>query len=166
MTDYSSVYPAFIESELKTERERRGNIETRGASVVTQSGALSTLLVAAAAFARGSGSAHLSNYAVIMVVVSTLFFLGAGVLGILISFPYLYRGQPVADDATMEKMLTVRRADPDADARTVVATVHKGTLSTIRAGNHRKAVLLSWAQVCQLLGLLALLNGVLAAITG
>jgi len=166
MTDFSSVYPDFIEGELKTERERRANLESRGGTVVTQSGALSTLLIAAAAFVRGSGAAHLSNYATVMVVISTLLFLGAGVLGILVTFPYLYRGQPVADDATMEKMLTVRRADPEADARTVVATVHKGTLSAMRAGNHRKALLLSLAQISQIVGLLALLNGVLAAILG
>jgi hypothetical protein len=164
VTDYSSVYPEFIESELKTERERRANLESRGGSVVTQSGTLSTLLIAAAAFVRGNQTAHLPNYAVIMVVISTLFFLGAGVLGILMTFPYLYKGQPVADEATMEKMLTVRRADPDADARTVVATVHKGTLSSMRTGNRRKALFLSWAQICQIAGLVALLNGVLAAI--
>jgi hypothetical protein len=166
VTDYSSVYPDFIESELKVERERRVNLESRGSGVVTQSGTLSTLLIAAAAFVRGSAAAELPTYAEIMVVVSTFLFLGAGVLGILVSFPYLYKGQPVADDATMDRMLTVKRADPEADARTVVATVHRGTLASMRAGNRRKALLVSWAQLGQIAGLVALLVGVLVAIIG
>jgi len=72
----------------------------------------------------------------------------------------------VADDATMQQMLTARHADPAGDARIVVATVNKGTLCTMREGNKRKVVFASWAQLWQIAALFVLLNGVIAAITG
>jgi hypothetical protein len=164
VTEYSLAYHDFIDSELKTERDRRTNLESRGGAIVSQSGTLSTLLIATAAFVRGSDQAELPTFAVGMVIVSTVLFLGSGVLAILISFPFLYKGQPVADGETMKKMLTIRRGDPDPDARTVVATVRVGTLTAMRDGNERKVKLLSAAHISQMVGLVFLLLAVLAAI--
>jgi hypothetical protein len=51
VSDDGTYYAAFIEQELKFERERRATLDTRGQAVVTTSGALLTLVSAITAIA-------------------------------------------------------------------------------------------------------------------
>jgi hypothetical protein len=44
VSDQGKSYAAFIEGELKAERERRTTYDTRGQALVTTSGALVTLI--------------------------------------------------------------------------------------------------------------------------
>jgi hypothetical protein len=164
--EYNAVYPEFIANELKIERERRANLESRGGTVVTQSAALSALLIAAAGFARGSGAAHLSDTGIRAVVVSTTLFMAAGVLGILVSFPYLYRQQSLTNDDTLRAMIDEHGTDPADTARRIVAYVNTRTLATLRWGDNLKVRILSWAQLAQIGALAALLIAVLGAILG
>jgi hypothetical protein len=49
------TYLAFIEAELKAERDRRSVFAARGSGLVTRSGSLVTVLAALTAFTRAGG---------------------------------------------------------------------------------------------------------------
>jgi hypothetical protein len=139
--EVNQVYPEFIEEDLKIERERRANLDSRGATILTQSGTLCTLLVGVAAFARGSGGAHLSGYALVTVIVSAALLVGACIVAILVSSPYLFDAQPVAAESTYQKMVTEKRTDTEANALAVVGMLRTGTLGKLRKGNNLKVQL-------------------------
>jgi hypothetical protein len=55
VSDQGEVYAAFIENELKVERDRRTALDARGLAIVTTSGTLTTLLVAVGARSSADG---------------------------------------------------------------------------------------------------------------
>ncbi|GAA1794389.1 hypothetical protein GCM10009682_15210 [Luedemannella flava] len=159
------VYSAFIDGELKTERERRATLEARGVSVVAQSGGLVTLLTGIGALAKGAGVGALPTVAFGAVIVALVFFLGAAVFGILVNIPHLYPPHPVADAATMTEMRTSKRDHTDAEARSVIAHLHIGTVDKLRKGNDLKVQWISAAQFAQVLAVVALSVAVWVIIT-
>lgn len=159
------VYFAFIEGELKAERERRAALEARGVSVVTQSGALVTLLTGVGAVVHGASSSALPTLAVRALVAALVFFFLAALGGILVNFWPLYPGQNVADNATMTQMRTTKRRDTDEVARSTVAHLYIGTLMNVRKGNNRKLEFVAAAQFFQILALVAVSIAVYFVIT-
>lgn len=150
----NEVYTAFIEGELKTERERRTTLDGRGAAVVTQSGGLVTLMTGVAAFVKGTAPQALPPFAAMALILALVFFVGAAVCGILVTFAHAYPPHSVADEATMQRMRNEKRDHSDEEARTVVSYLHEGTVASLRKGNDRKVNFLTWAQGFQILALL------------
>lgn len=151
--DQGSIYVAFIDGELKAERERRAALDARGLSVVTSSGSLVALLAAIGAFASGSGKFELPSGARLLLMAMLAAFASAAALGILVnqSRPY-----DVALTETLDKMVTDRWGDDRVDSRNNVARLNIRTIHTLRNGNDRKARLLSYALLAQLVALVAL----------
>lgn len=149
------VYTAFIEGELRIERERRTALEARGTGVVAQSGGLVTLLAGVGALAKGVTSVAPPRVAIVAVVFALVFFFGAALCGSLVNFWPLYPPYKVADGATMTEMRTNKRDHTDEEARSVVAYIHVGTLESLRKINDRKVKWVGAAQLCEIFALLA-----------
>jgi hypothetical protein len=150
-----AIYAAFIEGELRTERERRTALEARGVAVVTQSGGLVTLLTGIGALTKGATSAPIPLTAIIAVVCALVLFFGAALCGILVNFWPMYPPHTVAGTATMTQMRTTKRDQSDEEARSVVAHLHIGTVDSLRKGNDIKVHWVAGAQFCQILALVA-----------
>lgn len=159
------VYTAFIESELRTERERRATLEARGMSVVAQSGGLVTLLTGVGAVAHGAASAPLPTAAVVGVILALVFFFGAALSGILVNFWPIYPPHAVADASTMTQMRMTKRDHSEEEARSVVAHIHIGTVESLRKGNDLKIQWVAAAQFCQILALIAVSVAVYFVVT-
>jgi hypothetical protein len=162
--DGGAVYWEFIGEELRNERERRAGIEARAGAVITQSGTLVTLLLAATAFVKGQNRDVVSSWATGLVILSIVFLVGAAISAIMVSFAEIYPKLPVADKRTLTKMGSEHYSDPELQARGNVAYLHIDTLEALRRGNERKVDALSGAHCCQVLGLAALAAAVLTVI--
>ncbi|WP_327006041.1 hypothetical protein OHA72_01335 [Dactylosporangium sp. NBC_01737] len=149
------IYAVFIEGELKGERERRTTLEARGVSVVTQSGALVTLLAGVGALVKGITSTAPPSAVIVAVICALVFFFSAALCGTLISFGPIFPPHTLADAATMTQMRTTRRDHSEEEARSVVAHLHIGTLDSLRKGNDIKVRWVVAAQFCQILALVA-----------
>ncbi len=163
MTVGNDIYPSFIDGELRTERERRANLEARGVSVVSQSGGLVTLLLGVAAFTNDSSA--LPSFGIGALVAGLILFLGAGLCGILVNFWPIYPAHPVADAATMKQMATTKRFADESEARTVISHINIGTIASLRRGNDKKIRFVAIAQMFQVLAVIVVSVAVVIAIT-
>ncbi|MEJ3748454.1 hypothetical protein WEI85_34865 [Actinomycetes bacterium KLBMP 9797] len=162
MTAQGSVYAAFIEGELRVERERRAALDARGLSVVTSSASLVTLLTAVGAFVTSEKGFTLPGAAVVPLLATLGSFTVAVVLGILANRSRYYH---VALAETLYGMVTEHWGDDEIDSRNNVAELNIRTIHTLRLGNDMKANLLTWALSAQLMGVVALSTTVIIAVT-
>ncbi|GAA0588972.1 hypothetical protein GCM10010172_87450 [Paractinoplanes ferrugineus] len=153
MSEQGKTYAAFVEAELKTERERRTIYDTRGQAVVTTSAGLVTLLVALATLVRQGGPKAFPGAAIAPLVVALVALAGAAALGILASWNFRYA---VVKSTTLGVMTGAHWTDHEVDARNVVATAQIRSFHSLREANNRKALLLTGALASQLLALVAL----------
>jgi hypothetical protein len=147
------VYAAFIEGELKAERERRTVLDGRGIAVVSTSGSLVTLLAAVGAFVSNRKDFQLPFTAVLPLLLTLLGFTVAAALGLLVSKNRWYH---VALTTTLYGMVTDHWTDDPVDSRNNVAELNVRTIHTLRVGNDRKATLVGralWAQLGAVLSL-------------
>lgn len=162
MSEQGKTYLAFIENELKAERDRRTAYDTRGQALVTTSGALVTLLGGLAALVKTGTPAQVPPTVAVMVCVALLLLAGAAGCGIVAGWNRVYA---VATTATMREMLTGHWKDNEIDARNNVATLHRHTVATLRQANTFKARWVSTGLLLQLTALLALAVAVTLIIT-
>jgi hypothetical protein len=120
VSEQGKTYSAFIEAELKAERERRVHFDTRGTSLVTTSASLVTLLAAAVAFFRVGQSHTFPRGALPALVIGLVALSAAAASGILASWNRLYA---VAKPVTLDKLLS-ERWSLDSE---IVARNHVGT---------------------------------------
>lgn len=135
MSDQGKAYAAFIESELKAERDRRAAYDGRGQSLVTTSGALVTLLGGLAALVRTPPMVRLPTPASVAVSIALVLFVCAATCGIIAGWNRLYA---VATVPTMHRMTSGHWKDDEVDARNNVAGVQLRTLDTLRRANEFK----------------------------
>lgn len=152
MTDGGAKLAAFVEQELKAERDRRVSIDARGQSVVTTSGSLVTLLAALGAFVTSQDKYQLPRAALLPLVVTLTLFAVAAFLGILATYNFAYR---VADGSTLSA-IPQHMKDSEEVANRNITNTNVLTVLTMRAGNNRKALLLLIAMFVQLGALVAL----------
>jgi hypothetical protein len=162
VTDQGSVYAAFIEGELKAERDRRTTLDARGVSVVTTSASLVTLLTAVGAVVTSEKSFTFPGAALPPLIATLASFTAAVVLGILASRGRYYH---VALTETLYGMVTDHWGDDEIDSRNNVAELNIRTVHTLRVGNDNKSGLLTLALSAQLVGVAALSLTVILAVT-
>ncbi len=151
------LYTAFIENELKAERDRRSSLDARGAALITTSTGLVGLVAALSALALGKDF-RVTGVAAWLLVGALVAFLGSGILGVSTSFGRWYK---VADTTTLQMMVTAPHwSDGDFTARLICATANARTIASIRIGNNKKASLLTWGQSLQLIAVAALATAV------
>lgn len=154
MSEQGFVYAAFIEGELRAERERRSTLDSRGMGVVTSSGSLVALLVAVGVLVNdGKAPLVLPPAAKPMLGLALIAFSTAAALGILANRNRYY---DVAVTQTLYDMIGDHWIDDEVDARNNVAELNIRTIHTLREGNNRKASLLTAALSAQLVALIGL----------
>lgn len=153
MTEQGEAFAAFIEGEVKAERDRRASLDARGLAVVTTSGSLTTLLAAVGAFVSARGGFGLPTGTIFPLTVTLVAFSLAAVCGLLASHNRQY---DVADRTTLALMVGEKWPTSEVDARNVVADLNARTVDSLRRGNNKKATLLMAGLAFQLLALAAL----------
>jgi len=141
------VFAAFAATELENERARRAALDARGASIVTASASLGTLVAGFASLATRSTTYHPSDPVVFTSVAALVSFVAAAALGLWGNRTVPY---DVADAGTLKIMATERWASHDVDASNIVMRINVSTLDSLREGNNRKARTLSQALSAQL----------------
>jgi hypothetical protein len=152
VSEQGRTYAAYVEGEVKAERDRRSAFDARGLSLVTSSGSLATLLAALATVATAGGRLVLSGPVRTALIVSLLLFALAAACGIAANWN---RSYAVAKPSTLDRMVNDRWAVDEVDARNYVASLNVVTVQTLRHGNNVKARLLSAGLVAQLAAVLA-----------
>jgi hypothetical protein len=152
-SDQGKTYSAFIEAELKAERDRRASLDARGLAVVTTSASLVTLLAAVGAFASTAANFRLPGTAVPWLIVTLVGFVVATILGILANANGRYK---VTDRPALDRMRTEHWTDQTAQAMVNVAYINTVTSDTLRRGNNIKVGLATSALSAQLIALIAL----------
>jgi hypothetical protein len=151
--DQGRTYAAFIEAELKAERERRASLDARGLAVVTTSGGLVTLLAAVGAFVSANGNFRLPGNVVPWLIVTLAGFVVAATFGILANTNWRYK---VIDRAGLDRMRVEHWEDDTAQAMITVAYINVTTIDSLRRGNNIKVGLATSALTAQLAALAAL----------
>jgi hypothetical protein len=147
------LYTAFIEGELKNERERRSTLDARGASLVSSSTGLLGLVVALSTLAVGN-ELRVTGVSAYSLAFSVAAFVISGVFGIFTTFGRWYK---VARVSTLRSMITDPHwTDPEFAARLVCATTNVNTVASLRKSNNTKADLLTWGLSVQLLAVVSL----------
>jgi hypothetical protein len=162
VSDQGKNYAAFIENELKAERDRRTAYDSRGQSLVTTSGALVTLLGGLAALVRTSTVVRLPTPALITVSIALILFVCAAACGIIAGWNRHYA---VATVTTMQRMTIDHWKDEEVDARNNVARVQLRTVDTLRKANEFKVQWVSIGLVVQVAALTVLAVAVTIVIT-
>lgn len=157
-----SLHGALIADQLSEERARKASLEERALAVITTSGALATLLIALAAFAKQASTAPLGDVARRLIVVAASGFIAAAVLALVIVAPWKYReADPTKlDDRIMRARWSSRNLVEEA-RKNAVLSYH--TLVHARKLNDCKAKLLFLAVVAEVVAILA--AGAAAAVT-
>jgi len=164
LSDQGKTYAAFIEAELKAERERRTAYDARGMSLVTTSGSLVALLAAVVAFVRAGESFVFPRAALIPLVAALVTLAAAAGAGILANWNRLYA---VPKPVTLERLLSDRWAvDDEVDARNHVGSMQVSTIDSLRQGNNWKAWCITVGLGAQLLALVALSVAAYMALRG
>jgi hypothetical protein len=157
VSDQGAAYLAFVEGELRAERERRATFDARGQGLITTSGVLVTLLGGLAAVVRGGTAVRPGPIAVVIVVLALTLFVMAAICGIVAGWNRRYA---VTTYGTITTMLGAHWTDTEVDARNNIATVHAKTINTLRAANKFKAACVSAGLILQVLALTTFASGV------
>jgi hypothetical protein len=152
-SDQGKTYLAFIEGELKVERERRSTYDARGQALITTSGTLVTLLAGFAALVKTATTATLSSWTLVAFALAVTLFIGAAGCGILAGWNRYYA---VAKTKTLQRMLDDHWIDDEIDARNNVATLQLITVDTLRKANAFKATCVTVGLIVQVFALVAL----------
>jgi hypothetical protein len=152
MSDQGSAYFDFIETRLKSERDRRAAQETRATAVVTSSAALVSLIFVLVAVVIGKAHTFISGARWLVIgalVLFTLAGLSALIAGLLLNYE-------VPDEATLRSCLDDHWTDTEISARLACAWMNLDTFLSLRKGNNRKSWWLDWAPRTQLLAVVVL----------
>lgn len=162
MTDQGLVYSAFIESELKVERERRANLDARGVALVATSSSLVTLLAAVGAFVIRGDKFVLPGDARFPLLVALVAFAVAAGCGILANRLHKYTVAAVSD---LTQMRTSHWKDDAVDSRSAVTYINVKSIGSLRKTNDAKVTWLMLGQLAQLLALVCLAVVVLVVLS-
>ncbi|MGC4862154.1 hypothetical protein [Micromonospora sp. DT41] len=135
MAEQSSVYPEFIASELKAERDRKAAIDARAASLITTSGSLVTVLAAIGAFLGKDSDWRLPQLAFPFIAAALIAFTVASVAGIISGWSRAYA---VPDIAPLKRMLNDRWRDEEDLARIEICAASIEMIESLRKINAKK----------------------------
>lgn len=160
MSDQGKTYAAFIEAEVKAERERRVAFDARGQALITTSGVLVTLLTGVATVVKTAATPRFPPVVTVTTGAALLLFAAAAGCGVVAGWNRHYA---VARSATLGQMVANHWTDDEVDARNNVATLLVNTLETLRRANGFKARWVATGLIVQVVALVAL--GVAAIVT-
>jgi len=160
MSDQGKTYAAFIEAEMKAERERRAAYEARGQALVTTSGTLVTLLTGLVTVVKTAATTRFPPSALVAVGATLLLFAAAAACGVVAGWNRRYT---VAKASTLDKMVADHWTDDEVDARNHVARLLNATVETLRGSNSFKARWVTMGVAVQVAALVAL--GIAAIVT-
>ncbi|WP_326558501.1 hypothetical protein [Micromonospora sp. NBC_01796] len=154
MSDQGKAYAAFVESELKCERDRRVHLDNRGAALVTTSSSLVALLAAVVAFFRVGTNLTFPNSALPTLIVAIAALALVAASGIIASWNHTYHAPSVGSlgAAVKDRWAT----DEETDARNYVAQMQIEIISSLRRSNASKAGWIRRGLVGQTIALLGL----------
>lgn len=154
------IYADYIKALIDSEDARKASLEQRGASVVTTSSALATLLFAFIGVVTAAKNFALPTSAHGYLIAAIALFAAAVGLGILANVPILYKeGKP-----TIGQLAKVWRY-VESDAQLHVIATRLDILRSARRSNALKARLVLLSTVVQLAALVVLVFGVLAILS-
>jgi hypothetical protein len=158
------VAEAFIKDELDTERARKASLESRGAAVITSSGALVTLLFAIAAVVTKNEHLTLPCPARWLLGFAAGFFVVAAGVGIYTNAPARYLQ---VDPQSLNSLLDAEEfGKTDPDARRELTMARLAELANARDRNQFKAQMVVTAMIFQVLAVLLTVVAVLVLIAG
>ncbi|MDQ1713905.1 MAG: hypothetical protein QOE45_3355 [Frankiaceae bacterium] len=156
MTEQGETYATFVESELKSEYDRRTSIDARALAVVTSSSAFLALIVSVVALLKGKDHTF-GHGAGGAAVVALACFVVAGALGLVANMSREYQ---VAAVGTLREMTKSHWTDSEIAARNICAGLGVTTIASLRAGTDNKAKIIAWAVYFQLAAVLAVVTAV------
>lgn len=160
--DGATRYAAFVEDLLTAEDARRASLESRGASVITVTGTLVTLLLGLAALAmKEAATFTLTPAARDRLAYAVIAFVVAALCAIATAIPQTAR----VTDATQLQALLPDLWEQDADfARKNTTATRLDQLVGMQRTNDRKALALLAAMIAQVAAILLLAWAVLAIV--
>jgi hypothetical protein len=154
-----AVFPEFVKDLLAVEDKRRETLEARGASVITVSGTLVTLLVALGAFVTNRQGFVLSDTTRAPLSVAVIAFVVAALLGIVTYIPQPVR---VTDPNALAELLPEYWPKGKEFALKKITATRLDQLASLQKSNDWKAGALLAAVAGQVVAVGALAWTVLA----
>lgn len=157
--DGGEVLARFVESLVAEQEERKKSIEARGASVITSSGVLASLLLALVAFITRAEDFELPELAEAPLVAALALFTLAGIAGVLSNAPAFYKGVDAKDvSGVLKNQWGLYTVD---EARQMIAVTRSKQLASAKRWNQAKGYSLLIAQSLQMTAVAALAVAVL-----
>lgn len=155
------VFEQLVTAVAAAEFERKKTLEGRGATIVTTSTSLLTLIFALTVIVTGKDHVFESHCAVILLLASLAAFVISAVIAIFIAASgttYSLTGRDTLERLTANENWEDRTED---DARRMWVNRQVKTIGKLRTGNNRKAKAVTWSLAVQVLAI-ALLSASVA----
>jgi hypothetical protein len=150
------IYQSMVSDLLATELDRRKTLEGRGATLVTTSGSLVTLIFGLTVFVAGKDPVFTNHYALIALCCALLALVISGVLAIVVqTYGFKY---DVVDCDSLKKLAGTNEAWaqwPDHAVRADVSQ-HVKTICSLRNANAKMANLIIASLAVQVLAIFLL----------
>jgi hypothetical protein len=147
MTEVSpagKVFEQVVDAALTSEEDRTKTVEGRGATIITTSTSMLTLIFGATVILTGKDYTLKNHYAIVLLAIALVAFVSAAVLALILqTFGFKYR---VISTATLDELVKdANWARTEDDARRMWVNRQVQTIKTVRDNNNRKAALVIWA---------------------
>jgi hypothetical protein len=159
----SSVYAAYIESQLRDQEARKGSIEQRGVAVITTCGTLVSLLFGLAAVLTGVEEYELPSAAEPWLYAALIAFVMAAITGIVTNLPLFYVGVRVDD---LRGAVKNRWNESPQDAEQRVAATQVKVLARAKTLNTVKGFFLLAAIIAEVFAVIFLAVAIRAILLG
>jgi hypothetical protein len=139
------IYQAITDKLLAAEFDRRKALEGRGATLLTSSGTMLTLIFGLTVLVTGKDAVFHSRWAIYFLIAAMIAFLVSAMLAIVVQ-AHGFEYQVMSDDAlkslSRDHTEWGRRAD---DATRAWVSKQASTICTLRTGNNAKATQIAWS---------------------
>ncbi|BBZ51998.1 hypothetical protein MHEI_37150 [Mycobacterium heidelbergense] len=139
------IYQAMVSDLLKCEFDRRRALEGRGATLVTSSGALLTLIFGLTVLVTGKDQVFQNRWAIWVLLAALVAFVASALIAIFIQswgFKYAITSRKTLKSLARDNTEWARLAD---DATRSWLTRQVNTICSLRDGNDMKAKLVTWS---------------------
>jgi uncharacterized membrane protein len=159
----SSVYAAYIESQVRDQEALKGSIEQRGVAVITTCGTLVSLLFGLAAVLTGVEKYELPSAAEPWLYAALIAFVLAAITAIVTNLPLFYIGVRVEE---LRGAVKNRWSESPEDAKQRVAATQVKVLARAKKLNKVKGIFLMAAIVAEVFAVVFLALAIRAILLG
>lgn len=145
------IYEQMVGAVVAAEFDRKKTLEGRGATILTTSGSLLTLIFGLTVVVTGKDAKFGNPWAVLFLMASLLAFVVSAVIAIFIAIngsKYTLAGRPLLESLTENEIWEDKSED---EARRIWVKRQVNTGLTLRKGNNRKAKAVTWSLAAQVL---------------